>query len=94
MQHDDKWRDNARCLGFDTNIFFDKYEEDEALRLAVDKMCSECPVRRMCLATGVSNKEWGVWGGVYLENGKISKEFNSHRAKTDWANTWKALTND
>jgi len=94
MQSDHTWRDNAKCLGYDTNIFFDKYEENESFRLAVDKVCSECPVRRMCFATGVSNKEWGVWGGVYLENGKISKEFNSHRSKQDWAETWRNLTND
>lgn len=94
MQSDNSWRDKAKCLGYDTDIFFDKYEESETLRLAVEKTCSECPVRRMCFATGVSNKEWGVWGGVYLENGKISKEFNSHRSKQDWAETWSNLTND
>jgi len=42
----------------------------------------------------ISQKEWGVWGGVYLEGGKISKEFNRHRDKAKWAETWKYLTMD
>jgi hypothetical protein len=46
----------------------------------------------MCFAVGVSQKEWGVWGGIYLENGSISREFNRHRNKVQWASTWKSLT--
>lgn len=94
MMQSDKWRDEARCLDYDTNLFFDKYEEDENLRVAIDNFCGGCPVARICFATGVSNKEWGVWGGVYLENGKISREFNKHRSKEDWAEVWKRLTTD
>ena len=88
------WKENAACYGYDTNFFFDKYEEDEKLRLAIDKLCSGCPVRKECFAIGVSQKEWGVWGGIYLENGEISKEFNTHRSKADWENTWRNLTMD
>jgi hypothetical protein len=47
-----------------------------------------------CFAVGVSQKEWGVWGGIYIENGKISREFNRHRSKADWAETWQYLTMD
>ena len=39
-----------------------------------------------------SNKEWGVWGGVYLKEGKIDKEFNQHKDKESWFDTWKSLT--
>ena len=88
----DKWKDLASCKDYDTNIFFDKYEEDEDLRLAVDELCMSCPVAKTCFAVGISQKEWGIWGGVYLENGIISKEFNSHKTKTDWANVWETLT--
>lgn len=88
------WKDEGSCVGYDTNLFFDKYEEDEELRPAIDSICSECPVARMCFAVGVSNKEWGVWGGVYLESGKISREFNRHRSKASWHETWKYLTTD
>jgi hypothetical protein len=51
-----------------------------------------CPVKRTCFANGISGKEWGVWGGVFLESGEISREFNKHKTKQDWGNTWSALT--
>lgn len=89
-----KWKDKASCIDFDTNLFFDKYEEDETLRPAIESICEECPVRRQCFAVGVSQKETGVWGGIYLENGSISREFSRHRNKDGWAATWKKLTND
>jgi hypothetical protein len=86
--------EKAACQNFDVELFFDKYEEDLALRPAIDKLCSECPVARQCFAVGVSQKAYGVWGGVYLDNGKISREFGRHRSKADWSETWKYLTTD
>lgn len=93
MEHNN-WKEDSLCRDYDTNLFFDKYEEDIDLRPAIDNLCSTCPVARMCFAVGVSQKEWGVWGGIYLENGKPSREFNRHRTKGDWANTWSTLTLD
>jgi len=29
------WKDNAECLGLDTNLFFEKYEDDPTLRPGV-----------------------------------------------------------
>jgi hypothetical protein len=75
-------------------MFFDYYEENTPIRPAIDKLCSDCPVARQCFAVGVSQKEWGVWGGVYLEGGKISREFNNHKNKKTWSETWKYLTVD
>jgi len=92
--HKLKWKDRAECLDYDTNIFFDKYEEDESLRPAVDKLCLRCPVSKTCFAVGVSSKEYGVWGGIYLEGGGISNEFNSHKSKEDWSNIWQNITMD
>ena len=88
------WKDDASCLGLDTNIFFDKYEEVLDSRPIVDLMCQSCPVSKTCFAVGVSSKEYGVWGGVFLELGNISREFNKHKTKQDWGNTWQALTTD
>lgn len=88
----DDWKSASLCLNYDTNIFFDKYEEDLLLRPSIDALCLTCPVSRTCFAVGISQKEWGVWGGVYLENGQISKEFNDHKSKKDWATAWQALT--
>lgn len=93
MENED-WKRSASCLNYETNLFFDEYEEKENLRPAIDKICSECPVARQCFAVGVSQKEWGVWGGIYLEAGKINREFNRHRSKQEWAETWQYLTMD
>jgi hypothetical protein len=87
-----KWKDLASCFEYDTNLFFDKYEEEQDLRLAIDKLCLECPVQKQCFAVGVSQKEWGIWGGIYLEGGNISKEFNNHKDKGDWSDIWQSLT--
>ena len=86
------WKDDSLCFGLDTNLYFDKYEDDTDQRPITDDMCKICPVRKICFANGISGKEWGVWGGVYLENGEISKEFNKHKSRQDWAATWQSLT--
>jgi hypothetical protein len=86
------WKDNAACLGLENNLFFDKYEEDVNVRPIVDSICNSCPVKKTCFAVGISSKEWGVWGGIYLEGGDISREFNNHRNKDGWAKTWQSLT--
>jgi hypothetical protein len=86
------WKDNSRCLDYDTNLFFDTYEEEESHRPAIDNLCMGCPVLKTCFAVGISSKEWGVWGGVYLENGKISREFNKHKTKQNWSTVWRTLT--
>jgi hypothetical protein len=87
-----KFDEKALCLNMDTNLFFDQYEEDREVSKRVDLLCIKCPAQRQCLAYGVSNSEWGVWGGVYLEGGKISKEFNIHKEKTDWFDVWSGIT--
>lgn len=89
--HKLKWKDQALCLDYDTNLFFDKYEEQESFRGAIDQLCSQCPIQKTCFAVGVSSKEWGVWGGIYLEGGNISKEFNSHKTEENWSTIWKRL---
>jgi hypothetical protein len=85
---------NRLCIDMDTNLFFDKYEENKEVSNAVDSLCSQCPMQRKCLAYGVSNQEWGVWGGVYLELGKISKENNSHKDNDAWFKIWSNATMD
>lgn len=87
-----QWKDDGSCNGHDTNIYFDLYENNESIRDSVDHLCQFCPQARTCFAEGISGKEWGVWGGVYLEEGEISREFNSHKTPEKWAKTWQALT--
>jgi hypothetical protein len=90
----DEWKDKGLCLDDDPEAYFDIYEEDVDSRGATDLVCSMCPVMKQCFAAGISGKSYGVWGGVYLENGKISREFNRHKTKDDWSETWKNLTMD
>lgn len=90
----ENWKDEGLCIGDDVNLFFEKYEENVEVRKEIDSLCSICPVARICFATGISQKAYGVWGGVYLEKGKISREYNRHKTKQDWANTWIDLTTE
>jgi len=83
-QDDIQWQDLAACLGMDTDLFFDKYESDIPMAKAVDECCLSCPVRKMCYEAGVTNTEYGVWGGVYLTLGKNDKLKNAHKTKQTW----------
>lgn len=84
----------------DTELFFDKYEEDVLIRPAIDSLCMKCPVNKKCFAAAVSKgqnrrdqwKTWGVFGGIYFKDGVIDKEFNNHKTKDDWYNIWESLT--
>jgi len=79
-----KWRDFSACHGMDTNLFFDKYELDVNIAKNVDEACLSCPVIDICYATAVKNKEYGVWGGIYLSAGEIDKQRNTHKTKDVW----------
>jgi len=61
---------------------FDDYENDEppyVTRKAVDAMCLSCPVQQMCYDYGKNNGESGVYGGVYLTNGRYDRTRNDHK---------------
>jgi len=88
------WEDEGNCFNTETNIYFDLYEENESIRSSVDKTCMECPVNRRCFAEGLSEERWGVWGGIYLEDGVPSQEFNKHKTKEDWQKVYFALAMD
>ena len=35
-------------------------------------LCTECPIRRACLSTGLDRAEpWGVWGGEIFDQGVV-----------------------
>lgn len=79
-----QWTDFALCKGFDTNDFFDNYEESDNYARVVDEVCLSCPVMKQCLQFGTENKEQGVWGGVYLIAGKPDKTRNAHKTPAIW----------
>ena len=58
----DSWRQYARCLGTDPEVFYPSSDEqaDEARAI-----CAICPVREPCLeAAIVAREKQGVWGGL------------------------------
>ena len=59
-----QWRQYARCLGADPEIFHPASESDEAAA-AAKAICMVCPVREPCLEYAVTAREkQGVWGGL------------------------------
>ena len=88
-----KWKDEGLCINYETSLFFEQYEEGSVeFKNNMDQFCLNCPMIKTCFAVGVSGKEYGLWGGIYLEEGEPSKEFNSHKNKESWSNHWQALT--
>lgn len=93
------WKERAACLGWDVDLFFDRYEEDVApfnVRKTVDALCESCPVKRVCFAIGSVIDQrayfnYGVWGGVYLVEGVPDIEANSHR---DVGKVYQGLVNE
>ena len=56
------WRDEAACVGLDTNIFFPVTDADAHHAKAV---CASCPVREECLEWAIATRQSdGVWGGL------------------------------
>lgn len=74
------WKNEALCLGVDTDIWFDPDTEDLAVAI-----CRDCPVRLECLKLALATQtKHGVWGGTtarersaivrQLEDGRSLKE--------------------
>jgi hypothetical protein len=85
------WRQLALCggrnpgdEGMDLNWFFDDYENDKELAAAMDDVCLSCPVMKQCLAEAIQKKDYGLRGGIFLANGKVDKEANSHKTEEVW----------
>jgi hypothetical protein len=79
------WEDFSLCKGAEISWFFDDYENDKTLAANVDQICIHCPVAAFCYNNGKSQKEYGVWGGVYLDGaGHIDRPKNEHKTKEDW----------
>lgn len=79
------WYHIGLCQGMRTNWFYDDYEADQELAKVMDNICLSCPARTSCLREGIENKEYGLWGGVFLSNGKIDIARNEHKTDEIWA---------
>lgn len=83
-QEDFDWYHLSICRGMDTNMFYEKYENDINIAKNIDEMCLSCPVIKMCYDQGINKDEYGVWGGVYLNAGLIDKARNIHKTPETW----------
>lgn len=79
-----RWYHLAICSGMPTNWFYDDYETDQTFAALMDDICLACPVRSQCLRDGVENNEFGLWGGVYLSNGRMDGAKNAHKDESIW----------
>lgn len=84
-EDDIRWYQFAACNNMETNWFYDFYETDVQIAKQTDNVCLHCPVIKMCLAEGFKNKEYGVWGGIYLSRGKIDRAANAHKTPEVWS---------
>lgn len=77
------WQQLATCKAesVDPKYFDEYYQSDPLMRPVVDDICISCPVLKECLMWGIEKKESFVWGGHYLENGKIVPDMNDHKSE-------------
>ena len=74
-----RWRDNAKCKGMDTHLFFPNNGERPRVALAT---CELCPVKRECATEANNDKRniQGVWGGLtHRERVKLGYKKNLGR---------------
>lgn len=79
-----EWHHLSLCQGMQTNWFYDDYESDPVLAATMDDICLSCPVRALCLREGIENGEYGLWGAVYLNNGRADNSKNAHKSEDIW----------
>ena len=78
------WTGEALCAGLNTELFFDKYELDQVVAKDIDRLCLSCPVMKECFDYGVQTESFGVWGGIFLNDGKLDNVRNSHKTPEVW----------
>lgn len=88
------WQDLASCRDMPINWFYDDYEASEGFAKVIDEACLSCPVMKQCLEAGTENNEFGVWGSIYLNNGKPDTNRNAHKTKEVWKRIEKRIKND
>lgn len=64
--------DDAECrkLNLPTKLFIHDPEDEkhEHWEKVAKLACARCPVKAECFLFGITNKEQGVWGGVWLDD--------------------------
>jgi hypothetical protein len=84
-EEDLKWYQFAACNNMETNWFYDLYETDVHVAKQADTICLHCPVIKTCLKEGIRGREFGVWGGIHLNLGRVEKSTNAHKTEEVWS---------
>lgn len=84
--------DGVEFEGHPNDPFFEAYETNEQVAKSTDQICLHCPVMKQCFQFASDQKETGVWGGVYLDRGKVDKAKNIHKTDEVWAE-WREKLN-
>lgn len=75
MNDNMRWIEKAHCSNNDipTQTFFEKFEKgDSYTKRKVVAICeSLCPVKEECQQYGIATKSSGIFGGEYLDNGRV-----------------------
>ena len=59
---DQRWRNQANCMGVDPDLFF---PERGASTREAKEVCRGCVVQQECLEYALANSEkFGIWGGL------------------------------
>lgn len=66
-----RWYHLALCKGMPLEYFYDEVESDDVFLATMKSICASCPVKKQCLEDGISNKDYGLWGGELLSNGNV-----------------------
>lgn len=78
------WRDEAACLGKDTEVFFPSGTTGRALEQAAEAkaVCVQCPVIQQCLDWALATSQQdGVWGGMSEEERRLLRRGRQRRRK-------------
>ena len=63
---DRSWMEEASCRGVDTERWF-LAKPPKYVRRHIKRVCSSCPVTRLCLSYAlVNNDDFGAWGGYMV----------------------------
>ena len=76
------WRERARCIGEDTELFFPAGESGPAYDRQVARaraVCAGCPVRTACLAWAMEALPHGVAGGLTEDERRRSRRSSRRR---------------
>ncbi len=56
------------------DFVFASTHQQAAERVAEYQICEGCPVRLPCLEAGITGRESGVWGGVWLSDRSVHRQ--------------------